>query len=139
MPHHEHNSTPTKTTGLGPTDSENDSGPDAEVLSLAHRRWFGLCLCLLSMLVGALTFSLGFPQTGPMESAQVVGHIFLGPFCHPAWFPWFRPVAWVILPWASALLLLSHPVYPRPLTVLTTFAGGILWWLMGWYGIAAVI
>jgi hypothetical protein len=118
--------------------AHDPSGPDAGVLTLAHRRWFGLGLCLLSMLVGALTFSLGFPQAGPARSAQVIGHIFLGPFAEPAWFPWFRPVAPVILPWLSVLLLLSHPLRPRPLTVLTTCAGGALWWLMGWYAIATV-
>ena len=128
MPTTEHNNS---TTG------QSDSGPDDEVLSLAHRRWFGLGLCLLSMAVGALTFSLGFPQSGPSRSAQVVSHIFLGPFCQPAWFPWFQPVARVGLPWASVLLILTHPLFPRPVTVLTTFIGGALWWLMGWYGIAA--
>ncbi len=116
----------------------HDHGPDAGVLTLAHRRWFGLGLCLLSMAIGALTFSLGFPQAGPARSAQVIGHIFLGPFGEPATFPWFRPVAPVILPWLSVLLLLTHPLHPRPLTILTTCAGGALWWLMGWYGIAAV-
>jgi hypothetical protein len=53
------------------------------------------------------------------------------------WFPWFQPVARVGLPWASALPLLTHPLFPRPLIVLTTFIGGVLWWLMGGYGIAA--
>jgi hypothetical protein len=108
-----------------------------DVLSFARRRWFGIVLCLLPMAVGALTFSLGFPQTGPSQSAHVLGRIFRGPFCHPSYFPWFAPVAWVWMPWASVLLFLSHPVFPRPVTVATTLMGGALWWLMGWYGIAA--
>jgi len=111
--------------------------PGDDVLSLARRRWFGIVLCLLAMAVGALTFSLGFPQTGPSQSAQVMGQIFRGPFCEPSYFPWFKPVLWVWVPWASVLLLLSHPIFPRPVTVFTTCMGGALWWLMGWYGIAA--
>jgi hypothetical protein len=127
---------PTTESPTSPT-QQIESGPDDEVLSLARRRWFGIGLCLLSMGVGALTFSLGFPQSGPSQSAQVVGHIFLGPFCQPSWFPWFQPVARVGLPWTSVLLLLTHPLFPRPATVLTTFLGGALWWILGWYGIAA--
>ncbi|MEK7951864.1 hypothetical protein [Luteolibacter soli] len=115
--------------------TENDS---AEVLSLARRRWFAIALCVLSMTVGALTFSLSFPQTGPTQSAHVLTHIFMGPFCHASYFPWFRPVPRVVIPWAAVLLLLSHPLFPRPLTVITTLIGGGLWWLMGWYCIAVV-
>jgi hypothetical protein len=117
---------------------QTDGGSD-DVRSLAHRRWFGIGLCVLSMAVGALTFSLGFPQSGPSLSVHVVSHIFMGPFCHASYFPWFKPVAQVWVPWAAVLLLLSHPVFPRPVTVITTLIGGGLWWLMGWYCIAAVI
>jgi hypothetical protein len=112
---------------------QTDGGSD-DVRSLAHRRWFGIGLCVLSMAVGALTFSLGFPQSGPSLSVHVVSHI-----CHASYFPWFKPVAQVWVPWAAVLLLLSHPVFPRPVTVITTLIGGGLWWLMGWYCIAAVI
>ena len=50
-----------------------------------------------------------------------------------------RPLTVYLVLFAGAATLLSSGIYPRPLTVLTTFAGGALWWIMGWYGIAAVI
>lgn len=109
-----------------------------DVLSLALRRWFGIGLCVLSMAVGALTFSLGYPQSSPSQSAYAVSHIFMGPFSHASYFPWFAATPLVVIPWASVLLLLTHPLYPRLFTVGTTLIGGGLWWIMGWYCIAAV-
>ena len=116
---------------------QTDGGAD-DLFAMAHRRWFAIGLCVLSMAVGALTFSLGFPQSGPSLSAHVVSHIFMGPFCQASYFPWFKAGPQVLIPWASVVLLLSHPVFPRPFTVGTTLIGGALWWLMGWYCIAAV-
>ncbi|MCW1926401.1 hypothetical protein OKA05_27870 [Luteolibacter arcticus] len=112
-------------------------GDENEVGSLARRRWFGVGVCVVMMAVGALTFSLGFPQAGPALSGRVVVEIFRGPFCEPSYFPWFGRVDRSWAPWLAVVLLMSHPVFPRPVTVVTTCLGGGLWWLMGWYAIAA--